>query len=493
MSAVLPDEILDEQDAAHLREQSLFGIGSLPRPEDFTEKNCTVIPAWWRFRDLPRRKGHGPHLVITSTDASWLGLSNTPALLRGHGAIPADLARKLGAKPDQITILIFPAASDQPAETDQPTTRSGKLSGGTGNTPDGMQGEASRATEESGKIKQGEDPADRHSAASERECVHNQDHSSEQATRYRPSRALTDLVTAIFSTCTFPNCSQPATRCDLDHLQPFGKGGPTCACNLRPACRRHHQLKTSGRWQARPSRPDERFPVGTTIWTTPDGHAHPSVPCLPSGPGWAQIRPVNSDLVDSQILSQALRQALEARESLAAQTNRHDAATTPSQTGSARQHLTREDTMPAAERARLRQERWRKDQQRRSYAPPQWGRRAQPTDRAHHNDGTSTPPRATDRTSLTDRSRTEIGQTGTSSTETSQTKTSETRTSQTRKSRTGTSQTRTSQTHTTPTGTRQTGTSQSNPASSRSRPVSPFSAIWPSTAEPSRQTENPPF
>ncbi len=216
-----------------------------------------------------------------------------------------------------------------------------------------MQGEASRTTEERGKIKQGEDPADRHSAASEQECVHNQDHSSEQATRYRPSRALTDLVTAIFSTCTFPNCSQPATRCDLDHLQPSAKAArpaPATSGRLPPTPPAEDLRPLAGQIQ----QTRRRFPVGTTIWTTPDGRAHPSVPCLPGGPGWAQIRPVNSDLVDSQILSQALRQALEARESLTAEANRHDAATTPSQTGSARQHLTREDTMPAAERARRR-------------------------------------------------------------------------------------------------------------------------------------------
>ncbi|MCX6399745.1 MAG: hypothetical protein NTX33_07440 [Propionibacteriales bacterium] len=45
-------------------------------------------------------------------------------------------------------------------------------------------------------------------------------------------------------TCRFPWCARPATKCDLDHVTPHNKGGPTCPCNLAPACRRHHRAKT---------------------------------------------------------------------------------------------------------------------------------------------------------------------------------------------------------------------------------------------------------
>ncbi len=62
--------------------------------------------------------------------------------------------------------------------------------------------------------------------------------------------------------CVFPWCSRPARRCDHDHVIPH-PDGPTCACNLAPLCRRHHRLKTHGRW---------RYVVldpGTYLWTSP--------------------------------------------------------------------------------------------------------------------------------------------------------------------------------------------------------------------------------
>jgi hypothetical protein len=348
-STDLLDEILDEQEAAHRREQSLFGIGSFPRPEGSTEKDA-LIPAWWRFRDLPRRKGRGPQLVITSTDAAWLGLDNTPALLRGYGAISAEQARELGAKPDQITILVFPAACPYPHP---PHPTAPEEPGGTGN-PSGKTGTAGAGGEaESPEV-----------ADAGQECAYGQDHTSDQATRYRPGRALTDLIAAAFSTCTFPNCGRPTTHCDLDHLRPFSKGGASCICNLRPACRRHHQLKTSGHWQARASRPDEPYPPGTVIWTTPDGHSHPSTLTLPGQSTWASSKSIDP---------QALRQALEARGRQPRSQVRDQRNPADSAPG---EPLTREDTMTAAERTRLRQERWRKDLQRQAGIRPRQGGRS---------------------------------------------------------------------------------------------------------------------
>ncbi|KRA38401.1 hypothetical protein ASD81_07135 [Nocardioides sp. Root614] len=49
--------------------------------------------------------------------------------------------------------------------------------------------------------------------------------------------------------CRFPWCTRPAVKCDLDHVAPHNKGGPTCPCNLVPACRRHHRAKTFSRWR----------------------------------------------------------------------------------------------------------------------------------------------------------------------------------------------------------------------------------------------------
>jgi hypothetical protein len=69
--------------------------------------------------------------------------------------------------------------------------------------------------------------------------------------------------------CVFPNCRVIARRCDLDHLEPYvspddgGPPGQTTPDNLACLCRRHHRLKTFGRWTYR------RTAAGTYVWTTP--------------------------------------------------------------------------------------------------------------------------------------------------------------------------------------------------------------------------------
>jgi hypothetical protein len=66
--------------------------------------------------------------------------------------------------------------------------------------------------------------------------------------KYRWSAALERLVQATHRTCTFQGCEMQAHRCDLDHRDPFSKGGYTCEHNLHPACRFHHGQKTAGMW-----------------------------------------------------------------------------------------------------------------------------------------------------------------------------------------------------------------------------------------------------
>ncbi|RHW27318.1 hypothetical protein D0Z08_09165 [Nocardioides immobilis] len=65
--------------------------------------------------------------------------------------------------------------------------------------------------------------------------------------------------------CTYPYCTRPAERCDLDHNVPHTQGGPTCRCNLNPKCRGHHRYKTSGLATCRTLSP------GTYLWTLPSG------------------------------------------------------------------------------------------------------------------------------------------------------------------------------------------------------------------------------
>jgi hypothetical protein len=104
--------------------------------------------------------------------------------------------------------------------------------------------------------------------------------------RYIPSAKLADFVRCRDMTCRFPGCDEPAVRCDLDHTIPYPVG-PTCASNLKCACRKHHLLKTFGGWL------DRQLPDGTVIWTAPDGQTYTTYPgsripfpslCRPTAP-----------------------------------------------------------------------------------------------------------------------------------------------------------------------------------------------------------------
>ena len=92
---------------------------------------------------------------------------------------------------------------------------------------------------------------------------------------YRPTADTARHVRARHRRCTFPNCSMPARRCDLDHADAFNhsnprNGGKTTRINLHPLCRMHHLLKTAGIWTPRISR-DGR----TVHWTnTRTGHQY---------------------------------------------------------------------------------------------------------------------------------------------------------------------------------------------------------------------------
>jgi hypothetical protein len=77
--------------------------------------------------------------------------------------------------------------------------------------------------------------------------------------RHRARVALRD------HTCRFPHCTRPATRCDVDHAQPYEQGGPTCPCNLVPLCRGHHRAKTHSTWRY------DTVMAGSYVWTSPTG------------------------------------------------------------------------------------------------------------------------------------------------------------------------------------------------------------------------------
>ena len=83
---------------------------------------------------------------------------------------------------------------------------------------------------------------------------------------YRLTGPLRRFILSRDTTCRFPHCTRPARRCDIDHIRSWHDDGRTDRDNLIPLCRRHHVLKTHGRWTILRRRPD-----GTVEWRAPDG------------------------------------------------------------------------------------------------------------------------------------------------------------------------------------------------------------------------------
>ena len=101
---------------------------------------------------------------------------------------------------------------------------------------------------------------------------------------YTPPERLRRFVVTTWSHCAFPGCDKPAATCQLDHTIAW-PAGPTCACNLRPLCALHHNLKTHTGW-AYTLYTGTDHPPGTLEWTSPTGAVHHSEPALPEITSW---------------------------------------------------------------------------------------------------------------------------------------------------------------------------------------------------------------
>jgi hypothetical protein len=77
-----------------------------------------------------------------------------------------------------------------------------------------------------------------------------------------------ELVAVRDQTCVFPWCTRSARSCDVDHIQPSARAGPTCPCNEAALCRRHHRVKTFGGWTYTTLHP------GTYLWRSPHGYRY---------------------------------------------------------------------------------------------------------------------------------------------------------------------------------------------------------------------------
>lgn len=89
---------------------------------------------------------------------------------------------------------------------------------------------------------------------------------------YRPPAPLARFVRGRDRMCTFPHCSRPALRCEIDHRQDWELAGTTCECNLECLCARHHHLKHETDWTV------AKLDDATTRWTSPTGHQYDRPP-----------------------------------------------------------------------------------------------------------------------------------------------------------------------------------------------------------------------
>lgn len=83
--------------------------------------------------------------------------------------------------------------------------------------------------------------------------------------KYRPSKALRDLLRNRDVCCRFPGCNRPAETSEIDHIEAWAAGGHTSRTNTHLLCKRHQMFKHALGWQA------TYLPDGSVNWRSPHG------------------------------------------------------------------------------------------------------------------------------------------------------------------------------------------------------------------------------
>ena len=91
-------------------------------------------------------------------------------------------------------------------------------------------------------------------------------------TRYHPPESLKQFVVTRDQECGWFGCSQPAWRSQIDHAQPFSRGGPTDEANLSALCHHHHRAKDGGGYRLTINSDRSK------TWTTPLGRTATTPP-----------------------------------------------------------------------------------------------------------------------------------------------------------------------------------------------------------------------
>ena len=112
---------------------------------------------------------------------------------------------------------------------------------------------------------------------------------------YRPPAALADHVRARDVTCRTPNCTRPASKCQLDHIISW-PAGATSEVNLATECDHDHRLKHEGHWTHQIS-DDLAHPQVTIVMISPTGHVYLSYPYTYTDP-WFKRAAERDDSAD---------------------------------------------------------------------------------------------------------------------------------------------------------------------------------------------------
>jgi uncharacterized protein DUF222 len=218
------------------------------------------------------------HLTVPL--GTWLGITDNPGEVAGHGAIDAWTGRELAdALTDRAgTRYCVTVTTNEGYPLGHACARSAPPGRGTpGPAPPGPPGPAPPGPEMPASGQPGPAPPALPEAMADwigcltvewlerGTCSHSRENAG-----YKPGRLLDHLIKVRNATCTAPGCGRPAQRCDTDHVIPYHLGGRTCECNCHPLCRRHHRCKGSAGWHLEMTAPGEltwRLPHGRTCQT----------------------------------------------------------------------------------------------------------------------------------------------------------------------------------------------------------------------------------
>jgi hypothetical protein len=180
---------------------------------------------------------------LTLPLSAYLGLSDAPGEVGGHGAADADTCREVAAwlaANDRTRWCVTFTDGDGRAVA-HACARHGPLPGPPPRRSDGPPGSARPFGPAGPQGRLGDSPGSPGEPIIRwltglRPCPLDSGRCDHQArvAGYRPGRRMEHLIQVRQRTCSAPGCRRAAQRCDLDHTIPYDQGGPTCPCNLAP-------------------------------------------------------------------------------------------------------------------------------------------------------------------------------------------------------------------------------------------------------------------